>query len=135
MDDTAPEIGESGFAGAVASQSDVVANGCEECSLSSVQLDVWQTPARVVSLADVEAVLAQPSAFVIAADGHYRVATDAGYYLVCTPSKQCVPLEVTAGQTTTLNVKLIYGPTQFYAAFANAAPKPIEAFHTSSAAD
>lgn len=40
------------------------------------------------------------------------LALDPGLYLACA-SRYCVNIAVSQGQMTTLNVRLLYGPTQF----------------------
>jgi len=130
MGDRAGETGESAIAGAIASRSDVVENGCQECPLSSARLKVWQTTALASDQAAAEAAALDPPALVIEAQGHYRKVTGAGFYLMCAPTRDCVPIEVTDGKTTTVNVELPYGPARFFLG-SPGAPKPMDGFNIS----
>jgi hypothetical protein len=119
----ATDSGKSAIAGAVASESDVVANGCQECSFSSTQLRIWKTSSAVTDVATAQNVMgASAPVATVHADGHYEQPLDPGFYLVCS-TPDCASVEVVADHVTTLHLNLISGPVQFttFAAGSNAA--------------
>lgn len=98
-----------GVAGVIASESDVVANDCQECGFAAADIDAWGVDREVQTEADVEAALIPPAVGIARAesDGKYSLALPAGHYVVCV-NQSCFNVEVGDG-TTTLNVKLING--------------------------
>lgn len=105
--------GRSGIAGVVAYESDVVANGCQECPLSSAALSLWLVSAPPTDSASADSIVkGQSPAVTIQADGFYRQALDAGGYLLCVRG-YCVYVEVLPDHTTPVNVLQVFGPVQF----------------------
>jgi len=118
LDLPAADNGTSAIAGVVASESDVIANGCQECPFASATLAVWAASAPVTDAASAKAIVqAGPAAFTLQADGRFQQALDPGSYLLCAdPSSHnfaCVSLAVVAGHVTPVNLKLVYGPFRF----------------------
>lgn len=103
----------SAVAGVIASETDTVENGCQECSFGSARLAFWKTASTITdsSAARTVVVTSLPLAF-IQVDGRYEQPLDPGSYLVCRQS-DCASIEVVAGRTTTVHVKLLFGPVQF----------------------
>jgi hypothetical protein len=104
----------SGIGGVVASQSDVVANGCQECGFAHASIEVFQLQGTLAS-ADVAsaAMNATSPLATIAADERYHLNLDPGAYLVCV-TLRCIGVTVVADTVTTINIKLRYGPTSFF---------------------
>lgn len=112
VNERASSDGTSAIAGALASESDVEANGCTECPLASAQLSIWSTPALVSDQAEALAVVsAGPATFSLSAQGSYRQAVPPGAYLLC--ERECVAVAVEPGMVTTVNILFVYGPTSF----------------------
>jgi hypothetical protein len=114
----AADNGESAIAGAIASESDVIGNGCQECPYASATFSIWAVAAPVTDAASAKAVIqAAPALATFQADGHYRHTVDPGSYLLCdSPSSYeaaCVSVHVVAGHVTPVNLKLLFGPFQF----------------------
>ena len=109
----AADTGHSAIAGAVAAESDVVGNGCQECGFSSATLAIWKTSAPIADSASAMAVVnAGAATATVQADGRYSQALDPGSYLVCR-RPDCVSVDVAADHVTTVHVRLINGPAQF----------------------
>jgi hypothetical protein len=111
----AADNGKSEMAGFISSESDVVANGCQECPFASATLAIWAAPGPVTDVLAARAIVqAAPATVTLQADGHYRQALDPGSYLLCTyPSSldtACVGVAVIAGHVAPVNLK---GPFQF----------------------
>jgi hypothetical protein len=101
------------MAGVSVLESDVIANGCQECPFSATTLRLWSVTVRVDDATTADNVVhAGPAAFVVQSDGHYRQDLDAGLYLLCL-DQYCVNVTVLAGHTTPLNVLHPFGPPQF----------------------
>lgn len=93
VNERASSDGTSAIAGALASESDVEANGCTECPLASARLSIWSTPALVSDEAKALAVVsAGPATFSVSAQGTYRQAVPPGAYLLC--ERECVAVAV-----------------------------------------
>jgi hypothetical protein len=108
----------SSIAGVVASESDVVSNGCQECPFAAMALSVWNASGSVADASSAKAIIqAGPAAAQIHADGRYRQALDPGDYLLCASvgsyESACVSVEVVAGHVTPVNLRLLFGPFQF----------------------
>ena len=110
----------SAIAGVIASESDTVGNGCQECPFASMTLSIWTVPTQVTDAASAKAIIqAAPASVTLQADGRYRQALDPGSYLLCAaPSSYesaCLSVDVVAGHVTPVNLKLLFGPFQFIA--------------------
>ncbi len=105
---------ESRVAGILASESDAVANDCQECSFAAAQqVYAWPVDAPAKTSADVRAATTATPPLAKAtssADGRYALALDSGIYLVCAHIS-CFSVTVFGGRTTTLNMRLINGPS------------------------
>jgi hypothetical protein len=109
----------SGIGGVVASQSDVVENGCAECPFGDAPLDIYALSAPVTSDAEASAVVRDSSPLsTIQASHRYTAPLDPGDYLACVHDR-CVSVSVVDGAVTTVNIKLVYGPTTFFVADAD----------------
>jgi hypothetical protein len=103
-------------AGYVAYATDVVKNGCQECGFvdeSSVRAWAIDEPLEdsvdVISIMDIA-----PDATTTTNEGAYSIELPAeGLYLVCV-ANGCFNVNVAVKQTTTLNVRLVYGIPQGY---------------------
>lgn len=112
MKSRAPSDGTNAIAGAIAAQSDVIANGCAECGLSSAELAIWSTPTLVQDEAEAQTVVsAKPPTFSLSAHGTYRQPVPPGTYLFC--ATECVAVTVTLGMVTTVNIMQVFGPTSY----------------------
>jgi hypothetical protein len=103
---------QSAIAGVIATESDEVTNGCQDCPFGSTQLALWKTSSAVADEASAQAVVVSAPTVSFRAEGRYRELVDPGEYLVCS-SPYCAAIRVDADRVTTVNVKLIYGPAQF----------------------
>jgi hypothetical protein len=103
----------TGIAGAIASESDVVGNGCQDCPFGSTQLTVWKTSSPIPDEATARAIVGASGPTVsFHADGRYEQLLDPGDYLLCS-NPYCTAIQVDPDQVTTVHVKLINGPAQF----------------------
>jgi hypothetical protein len=103
-----------GIAGIVASSSDVVSNGCEECLFGSTTVKLWQVDAPVGdATAASELTTTVAPTMAIAANQHYRAAAASGKYLLCVLSN-CINIALSGNETATVNIKLRNGPTSFF---------------------
>jgi hypothetical protein len=104
----------TGLAGVVAELSDVEVNGCAECPLGQATLQLWQLEAPVESAAAAAALASEraPDQTEIAS-GHFRLALQPGAVLLCV-RPNCINLTVSAGETSTVNIKLRDGSTGFF---------------------
>jgi len=106
--------GDTGVSGVVAAQSDVVADGCQECPMGEATLTLWRVDAAVTNAADAAATLAEREADVTEnVSGQYSRALEPGAYLLCVRPR-CIGLTITAGETLTVNVKRLDGPVSFF---------------------
>lgn len=103
----------TGIAGSVAHLSDVTEDGCTECLLDQGELDVYPLAMPARSDAEAASVIAQGGHTRFAIAQQYQQELSPGTYLVCTWSS-CANVEVTAGHTSTVNVKLRNGRTSFF---------------------
>jgi hypothetical protein len=114
MTGSAGDTGKSGVAGAVASESDVSANGCQQCGFGSSSLDFWKTAGEATGPAGASVVMKNgPPDGHVDANAHYSIALEPGTYLVCADS-QCANLTVHPNHVTTLNVLRLLGPARFF---------------------
>jgi hypothetical protein len=105
---------ESGIAGVIAAQSDVVANGCQECGFEQASIEVFQLEEPVASAEAASAAIGEtPPLTTIAASGRYNQSLSPGSFLVCV-ARRCVSVSVVADAVTTVNIKQRYGPTSFF---------------------
>lgn len=114
----AADDGESGIAGVIAYESDVVANGCQECPFTSASLSIWAALGPVADGVSAKAIIqAGPPAVSLDADARYRQALAPASYLLCafpaSYSSACVSVDVVAGHATPVNLKLLFGPFHF----------------------
>lgn len=99
------------IAGVTASESDVVANGCQECAFASqLAVSAWTVEKAVTTDDEVRAATSgTPTATTISSEvGQYALPLEPGAYVVCF-QLSCFNASVTLGSTTTLNVRLING--------------------------
>lgn len=113
-----PAHGEAtpGIVGAIASESDVVTNGCQPCSYSSTTLELWATSSPIETKEAAKTLVEGASPTVkIEANSRYSQPMTPGNYLMCTGQslRWCVNVDVGGAGSTTVHVKLIFGPTQF----------------------
>ena len=109
----AVDTGRSGIGGVVAIESDVITNGCQECTFGSTTLAVWKTSSPVTDRASARAAVDNsPPTMTILAENRYDLALDPGQYLVCR-RPNCVLVEVVSDHLTPVNVRIIFGPTNF----------------------
>jgi hypothetical protein len=103
-------------AGVVASESDVIGNGCQECGFASSTLDIWLTTGRVQDAVTAGTIVSTTPLVAVQADGHYQIELDPADYLLCVDvlgSLPCVPFTVEMSKVTTVNVKRVFGPAGF----------------------
>ena len=106
----ARDTGEAGVAGVVAEESDVVGNGCQECGFGSAHIDFWATDETVDDFSELQRT--RPPSASIDADRQYSLVLEPGAYVACVES-YCANVTVHESHVTTLNVHLLFGPTQF----------------------
>jgi len=107
------DTGQAAIAGVVASESDVIGNGCQECPLGTATLTFWTTSGPVPDDASAKAIVdGGPPTITLQANQRYLQALDPGSYLVCA-RPFCVNVAVAADHVTTVHLKQIFGPTQF----------------------
>jgi len=106
---------EQGIAGVAFSESDVVANGCQECTLSQGTIHVWAAAGPIESEADAAAVLAggEPE-HTVSIDERYELALEPGHWLVCVGSEDeartCAALALARGDVFTVHARFVFGP-------------------------
>lgn len=99
------------LAGVVASESDVVANDCQECGFAEAPVRAWRVAEPVTDDADLRAAVMNPpdAETTSGSDGKYRLdELPSGALLVCV-SSSCFNVETRGDLTTTLNVRLVNG--------------------------
>ncbi len=110
-----------GIAGIAASRSDVVANGCETCTLSQGSLSIWQATQPVANEEDALALLALAPDISIEIDQRYEQALAVGDYMVCTQDNGqsggqdaflCVPFHLDPDQVVSAHVRASLGGTE-----------------------
>lgn len=128
----ANDTGRSAAAGVVAYESDVTSNECTECAFSSTKIDFWNTAGTVSSAVDANAVVqASPAMASIGANRSFSQPLEAGTYLACVRS-DCVNVTVHPNQVATLNVLMVFGPTQFFVDITGSAkPSKVAGFEVS----
>ncbi len=110
----AADDGGSAIAGTLASESDIVGNGCQMCPFTSATISIWPAPGPVADNASADAIVNGAAAEVtFGADMAYRHAFVPGSYLICV-RPYCVGVAVVAGHVTPVNVKLVNGPSRFF---------------------
>jgi hypothetical protein len=109
-----PERG-TGIGGVVATSSDVVADGCQECGFQSGgAVAIWEVERVVSTPAAANQVLAAADPVRASVrEGRFYAPLAPGRYLVCS-APNCINVTVAADTTTTVNVKLRNGPTSFF---------------------
>jgi hypothetical protein len=100
------------IAGIVASESDVVGNGCQECGFVAAEIKAWPVEQEVTTDAELRAATAStPQSTMATENGRYTLPVPPGLYVVCFQSS-CFNASAATGETTTLNVRLINGISQ-----------------------
>jgi len=94
---------------------DVEENGCLACPFSSVDLGVWALDEPVETSEDAQAVVGarEPDA-ALRADQRYELELAAGPHLLCGGRYTCIPIDVRAGETLTVNLAHPLGPSGGY---------------------
>jgi hypothetical protein len=105
----APRAGAPRIAGVVASETDAVVNGCQECGFAAVDIKAWPTDQEVTTEAELSLV-AKGSADSTrsSTSGEYSLPLAPGIYVVCFQNS-CFNAGTNADEATTLNVRLING--------------------------
>jgi hypothetical protein len=105
---------QSGIGGVIASQSDVVANGCQECGFAQASIEVFQLEEPATSAEAASAAIRGTSPLArIAASARYNMDLDPRSYLVCV-THRCLSVRVVDDAVTTVNIKQRFGPTSFF---------------------
>ena len=94
-------------------QSDVVENGCGECTYSQAEFAIWATDSLVSSAAEADSVHATDTDLVVYANRRYEQSLEPGDYLVCVDgsvSTYCAAITVRSGETWTVHLATTYGP-------------------------
>lgn len=129
----AGDTGEGRIAGVVASESDVVDNGCQECAFAAgLEVRAWAVEQAATSDSELtSATSGTPTASALCSKaGQYALPLEAGAYVVCFQNS-CFNANVT-GRTTTLNVRLINGVSRgFLAEGGSPRLSPVEAMFRS----
>ena len=109
--------GVSGVAGLIASESDVVANGCQECGFAAAPVAAWAHQGNEANTSVLRDETSGPALASVTAgsDGKYALALEPGNYWICS-GIACFGASVVEGHTTTLNIKLINGISTGYLA-------------------
>jgi hypothetical protein len=106
------EIGQ-GLAGVAFSESDVVANGCQTCTLSQGTLQVWAS-AQPIETRDQALALAAGAAAdeTVDIDERYELALDPGHWLACVGSSDlaCAAIDLAADDVVSVHARFVYGP-------------------------
>lgn len=104
----------AGLGGVIALESDFVQDGCAECPLGTATLSAWRLDGPVTNIDEAVAVVhARDPDLTQEVSGRYRLELDPAAYLICV-RPECVAVDITAGATTTLNIKLREGPPSFF---------------------
>jgi hypothetical protein len=86
-----PSHVQSGLAGVVAGEGDIIVDGCNECGWSAAELRVWPTSAPIADVAAARDVVnGGPPKLTFKADRRYEQALEAGHYLVCPIPSACI---------------------------------------------
>lgn len=105
---------ETGIAGSVAISSDVVENGCQECTFATATLELWRTETLVTTSDERDAAVGAAADQTLPIDASYSSPLEPGNYLVCEGPEPCVSFQLRDGDLVTVNVKHRYGPTSFF---------------------
>lgn len=104
---------QSGIAGQVASESDLVTNGCQECPLSRTTLTIRTAEAPVTTTEEAQALVdGQNPPQELTANERFEQKLDPGDYLVCHEGfgpTECAALTIGQGEVFTVNVNVGYG--------------------------
>jgi hypothetical protein len=101
----------AGIAGVAASESDLVANGCQECPLSEGTMQVWAVATAVTTAEQAQAVVdgGEPT-LEININERYEQMLDAGEYLVCiSGGETCAGITV-GSAVVTVHARYVFGP-------------------------
>jgi hypothetical protein len=94
-----------GLVGAIAVQSDVVVDGCQECGFGTAQLTIWETSERIGSSQAADRIVQTVASLRrIDADGRYEVSLDPGHFLICLLPERCAAITVPEAGVVNLNV-------------------------------
>lgn len=101
----------AGIAGVAASESDLVANGCQECTLSQGTLEVWTAATAVTTVDDAAALVASGDPTdVVQIDERYELALEPGEVLVCTGDRSvCAGVTIAVDAVVTVHGSYPYG--------------------------
>ena len=102
-----------GVAGVVSYQSDVVENGCAECTYSEADFAIWATDSLVSSAEEAVSVHASDADIMLHASRRYEQSLEPGNYLVCVDgsvSTYCAAIAVGSNETWTVHLATTYGP-------------------------
>jgi len=101
----------AGIAGAAASESDVVTNGCNECTLSQGTMQIWAVGSAVTTTDEARAVVeGDAPTLEIDIDQRYEQALDAGEYLVCLSNAEVCAGVTVGNAVVTVHARYVYGP-------------------------
>lgn len=107
---------ESGLAGAAASQSDVVENGCGECGLADGALYVWGSPTPIETQEDAQALVDAAGLYqYIEFHETYEREETPGDYLVCPELEEettCAAVTVGDSEVVTVHVRYLNAPSE-----------------------
>lgn len=123
---------EQGIAGVAFSESDVVANGCNACTLSQGRIQVWASTDPIETDAEAETLVgASEPDETVTIDEHYELALAPGHWLVCVGAegehRACAAVTITAGEVFTVHAHFVYGPASLVVFDPGAdAPRPRE---------
>jgi hypothetical protein len=106
------------LAGVAASRSDVVANGCQECTFAEVTVQFWSIPDVVESQAMLDELapsIGEPLQ-TLSVDKNYELNLADGAYLACVGSSpaSCASFSLGAQQQATLNIRVGNEPGTFF---------------------
>jgi hypothetical protein len=107
---------ETGLAGAAASQSDLVENGCADCRLTDGTLRVWESSTPIQTAEAAQALVDANGAHEdIEIHGTYEREKPLGEYLACVGSgfqTACAGITIGASQVVSVHVRYLNGPPE-----------------------
>ena len=105
---------ESGIAGVVAYLSDLVTNGCQECTFAQASVSIWPTEEPISSEQSAAShTRSQAPVVSLVANERYGAPLPPGRYLLCSEA-QCINVNVQAARTTTVNIRKVDGLSSFF---------------------
>lgn len=101
----------AGIAGAASSESDVVTNGCQECTLSQGTMQIWAVGSAVTTTDEARAVVeGDAPTLELDIDERYEQALDAGEYLVCISNGEICAGVTVSNAVVTVHARYVFGP-------------------------